>query len=952
MSYESLCHYDLPLDGEVIEDADILTYKLKDNHPEWAALGHRYPNLTHYCLSDREDSACRPPEPEMYKHFPKLTHLSLGQLPLTSDDIDPASMAKITSIDGVVVRDADTFAKLTALPALTELKLRFHGHEADLCAAEGSQLKSLSIEISAAERLSIDLTHARQLQKCHLSDFNYFGRREGVDMALGPVQMPRSIKEFDLTTEGKVALSGPLLQAGTKAGQIRMQSRQMTLAPGALGEAAHIDLLHLNSRDGSPIPDDLLDGIEAMDSLWLWLHGTRANLTALIGNRSQLRSLHMYECSLAEFVGPVSLPALTRAEFDGTSLSQLGWLTDSPKLSKLVLNRPGPLGDGALLGRITTQELVLSDIKEAELPLPLRQNTDVETLQIRLPEMPTLGDLSAMTGLRHLRIGGNDHNGRNYVVPNLDDVLTLPNLESVRLDLPQDQEEATGAEALACLPHHVFCMVDLFNRGSRGEQLSKQLSIIKNAELTEEQKRRYWRVLLDTPKIKDLPTDDGVLDAPFHMAMLEGKHTPLKSLAHNWLQRTSQASIKARPLDETAVLFICGKSGFKAAELKEKAAELGFTLSKTLSDKVSHVVLGGNPKNTSAIDPNQHLIIDDSALKQWFDAAQPRFLQQSGSEGMVETVLEMLASPDHNSHKVAVSMLEQGGVTEPMLMPLFLALKTTSDKAMRKTIQGLLAGLGSADFQLAVNDRVYFEDDLRGFDWEGHPTGEGPMMKKLKTLPKRWGRPLVIDFAKAYFDRYGEGLLWVLTQKEECPQRRAIINGLVEGETLNWHKGCGMARVLEGADEERLENCHRSPDIYMQHCFDLGSPKTRLPEALPRDTRITELAMHNCYLDSLPANIEHYTDVTRLNLRFNHIETLSPKLAKLTELEELDLSYNHIYEFPKVLMKLKKLKRLDLRRASPPQYRGGYDTDEGYEPLRAPEAFRKAFPQCEILEDE
>ena len=158
--------------------------------------------------------------------------------------------------------------------------------------------------------------------------------------------------------------------------------------------------------------------------------------------------------------------------------------------------------------------------------------------------------------------------------------------------------------------------------------------------------------------------------------------------------------------------------------------------------------------------------------------------------------------------------------------------------------------------------------------------------------------------------------------------------------------------MLEGADEERLIDCHRYPDIYMQNSHELDSAKTYLPAQLPATRKITEIDMHNCFLADLPANIEHYVDVTTLNLHFNHLSTLPAKLSKLSKLETLDLSYNHFDEFPAVLFKLKKLKRLDLRRAREPLYSDGYSQQHGYEPIRAPQAFRDAFPHCEILEDE
>ncbi len=75
-----------------------------------------------------------------------------------------------------------------------------------------------------------------------------------------------------------------------------------------------------------------------------------------------------------------------------------------------------------------------------------------------------------------------------------------------------------------------------------------------------------------------------------------------------------------RPLDSKSCIFICGRSSFKSTEIKAKSAELGFSISKKLDDKVTHILLGSNPKGTAAIDPEHHLLVDDTALQQFFSS--------------------------------------------------------------------------------------------------------------------------------------------------------------------------------------------------------------------------------------------------------------------------------------------------------------------------------------------
>ncbi len=116
---------------------------------------------------------------------------------------------------------------------------------------------------------------------------------------------------------------------------------------------------------------------------------------------------------------------------------------------------------------------------------------------------------------------------------------------------------------------------------------------------------------------------------------------------------------------------------------------------------------------------------------------------------MTDSVLAMLASPDEGSHKVAVEMLAQGGVTAEMHIPLFLILKTTADNAFRKEIKHLLAGgQGDEAFQLAVNDRILFHN-VRGLDQYGSHRGQCVMVDKLKKQRKKWGRGALYGFCKS-----------------------------------------------------------------------------------------------------------------------------------------------------------------------------------------------------------
>ena len=599
----------------------------------------------------------------------------------------------------------------------------------------------------------------------------------------------------------------------------------------------------------------------------------------------------------------------------------------------------------------TSSHLTLINSEGETLPSWVNAIKHLSGLTLIRPSVASLSELCELPALSTAKLDlhhyGHPH---DLPIPSFAGLLKAPALRELNIELSSHAHDIAYLTPLACLvdlPAHITLSLNVYDRNARSDELNKLLGILKAAELTDEQRRHYWLLLLATPKPKNLAAES--LDARFHLTFMEAKFNPVKVLAQSWLRSRAQADATRRPLGSDSVLFICGKSGFKAAELKEKATELGFNISKKLDDSVTHIVLGSNPKQTAAIDVSQHVIIDDTVLSQWFTADAPKFLQQQNAAPLQGNVLDMLRSPDEASHLVAATLLEQGGITSDMLLPLFLVLKTTDNKALRKQIQALLAGHGDNAFQLAVQDKVMFDSKMRGLDRHGDAISQGAVYKKLKGLVKRWGKSLCDEFSLLYFNRFGEGLLWLLDQKEELAIRQQAIDTLVEGELLNWHKGCGYERMLILAGDAGRDDCHRFPEIYLRD-YELDNLKISLPKQLPEHTKITKLDLHTCVLRALPVNFDKYTDVMHLNLHFNALSTLPNQLTALQNLQDLDLSYNHFDEFPKVLFKLKKLKRLDIRSANAPLCSYVYN-EQGYKPIRAPQTFRDAFPDCEILED-
>ncbi|ABV88147.1 hypothetical protein Spea_2828 [Shewanella pealeana ATCC 700345] len=777
-------------------------------------------------------------------------------------------------------------------------------------------------------------------------DLNYYGRKE-------PNRIP----------DAQLFINFPKLKC------LDAVAQPLVLTPEQAPFLQHLEEVN-NVLITDAISFAVLTGLPAIKSLDVRLGGSAVDLTAAGKSLQKIRmvlmvadcvqldmsqsdklthfSLIMSDCCAAT---RLSLPASVIV-LDIVETAELSLASELPNLVHAKLS---PCLPEVLKHSKQLEYLEVCHFSASSLPQWLQELPKLSHLSLLNPELTELGDMGGLSALTELSLKLHHYyfdQAYTFNAPKLTGLLNAPALNKLNVTLSKQTKEISSLKALISLPKRIELKLDVYNHIARSDELNKLQGILQNAELTAEQRGHYWLLLLGIDKPKKLPAEK--LDARFHLTFMEAKYSPLKSLAQAWLRSRAQVDAERSPLGTDSVLFICGKSGFKAAELKEKAAELGFSLSKKLDSKVTHILLGSNPKQTAAIDVDQHLIIDDTVLSQWFSADAPKFLQQTSAVPMLDNVLDMLRSPDETSHLVAVTMLEQGGITSEMQLPLFLILKTTDNKALRKQIQTLLAGLGDNLFQLAVQDRVTFDGKMRGLNKHGDPIGEGAVYKKLKGLNKRWGKALCDEFSLLYFNHFGEGLLWLLSQKEELALRQQAIGALVEGERLNWHKGCGFERMLTLGDDDRRVKCHLYPNIYLRSDV-LHNIKAPLPIKLPSKTRITELDLHNCLLGELPTSFVHYVDVTKLNLHFNHLSSLPATLATLSKIEDLDLSYNHFDEFPAVLFKLTNLKRLDLRRARQPArgvFNCHYDENEDYLPIRAPQAFRDAFPECEILEDE
>ncbi len=881
--------------------------------PGWKATAERFPELEHLEITNHNyrDESVRVLDDDFYQYMAHLKGITVHTLCQGLDErLVNFKQLELLKIDLNNYGDDQPFALpehfATHLSQLTQLKALeltlYHVKMADFpfTLSTESKLDYLNLKICSETETKVNLDLYAQ------KAIEYLAIDVGDNAKLETLQLPANIDYL--------ALTSPTLSTSLNASDVEV-----------------IHAMKLDSQDAALI-EVLLNRDRGQQCLALDIPAdANTNNWSLFEAVTEINwNAYKYETqAFAELGFLAKFPQLETLNLSICSEKALSQLCLCPKLSCLRLDAARQFRNGDLFGESVVIE---------QLPDSFFELKALETLYLTDLNIHNFAGFSQLSQLQKLYYSSSHmlvERGEDFT-----DLMQAPALTELFL------HSSGYVDGWRFTPEGLFnARPDLnidfeIKDGERkNEEFSKQFAVLYNSNLTIEQKNAYLPHLMATDMPKHLPP----MDSRFYLTFMEAKYSKFKAHYTTWLDARSDADLAKRPLDSSAVIFVCGTLGLKAKELKEKVSESGLTLSAKLTDKVTHIVLGRNPKNTAQIDADNALIINENALTAYFDKQQPAFLQQEDAQDsmMVDNVVELLKSDDNANHQLALELIKQGGITEPVIMPLFCVLKLTSDATIRKKAKDLLSGYVTGSMKDAVLDRTLFNTVLTPDHWERKRPDEGPFLKKIKTASKKWGLPLSFDFCLDFYERHQFGLLFLLMQKESSPQLRIAVDALFKDGTLDWSRGCGFNLQIENISQEGLVNIICHPDIYLK---DISMPqkiRTVLPAYLPQEQKVTSLNLSNCFMgNDLPRGIEHYKDVTHLDCSLNHIDTLPKAITKLKKLTELNLSRNHFTEVPAILAQLPNLKRLDLTENY--HWRG-----EKTEFLKA--ELEQILPNCEIL---
>lgn len=386
-------------------------------------------------------------------------------------------------------------------------------------------------------------------------------------------------------------------------------------------------------------------------------------------------------------------------------------------------------------------------------------------------------------------------------------------------------------------------------------------------------------------------------------------------------EMSKEMDIEDKLLQPGSVVFINGTTRLKKTEIKEKLEAANLKYAQKYSPKVTHVLIGSNPK-TWDLDKANFKILTENHLQTYLSKITPSYLEEAAEEGdtqMSDNVLQMLHSPDESNVAIALEMLGSGGVPTDLFVPVLVISKSASDAKIRAKARKLLELYAPADWLPLIKNKLLFKGITAN-------AKENDLNKKLDKLTKETSFDLAAMLSMGLFKKYNRGLRFMM-KKSNRKEYLTAAKLLLRGTHLAFAEGLGFKNWRNHA-----------PDAVIL----MGSMKTGInfPATLLELGKIESIDLHNCKLSAMPKDTTKFKDVKELDFSHNFIKTLPQGLHKLEKLEVLNLKMNQFDKFPVRLATVKNLKKVNL---------SFNRINHEFKKLEVPQEVKDALPNCEFI---
>jgi len=313
-------------------------------------------------------------------------------------------------------------------------------------------------------------------------------------------------------------------------------------------------------------------------------------------------------------------------------------------------------------------------------------------------------------------------------------------------------------------------------------------SAIKRSSLSTKDQEYFFDFAFQQKNFNDLPE----LPLINLLKALCINSVPLRKECLTILEQWTQERKGIDSLQEGATLHILGTTNLSKKSIQAKLKEQGIHYSANFSTKVTHLLIGRNPKAPYPTDLPNLAIITENQLQKFFSNKQPHFIEQTtqfDQKELQENLLTLLRNPDANNVLIALEMLQSGGVPPELMEDLLVVQKIHKDSKVRSKARKVLELYAPADWLPLIRDKQHFV-------MIGKPVREQDINKKFKKVAKNTSVNLAAMLSLAIFKIHRRGLRYILYHfRKPHEWRTNAFQAVMDGTHFDYAAGLGFRNL-------------------------------------------------------------------------------------------------------------------------------------------------------------
>ncbi len=326
-----------------------------------------------------------------------------------------------------------------------------------------------------------------------------------------------------------------------------------------------------------------------------------------------------------------------------------------------------------------------------------------------------------------------------------------------------------------------------------------------------------------------------------------------------------------KPIEKGSRLVMIGsESAFEYRKLKERLALLGIGMTvKVIPNETTHVLMSASPKTLKGLDDiliSEVTIISDHALQAALDRLeQPYLKSEEDATDNKQNLEAMLLSKNEENIIIAIQIINNGGLLDSLITPLFIAFKALNDKETKTLAKKILKR--HLKYPLKATLRLDYE----------------MTEKRLSENLVKYGRQnpwldtnLVIAL---FYQYYGVGYHYIFKYCTDTQLIDKVLQAHLQDETLDLKdKGIDVL-------PKQIKNYKQIKFVEVS-----GNNFKAMPRAIANMPNITHLNISNSRFLKLTSALKYFQHLTNVNLTNLHNRVSIQDIALLENLKKLTIS--------------------------------------------------------------